>query len=153
MEDFKSKLGHYALGVLAHLLLLLAWYLFVRLGEVPKFVMPSPADTFGALTMGNNTSLVVPGASYTLYNPVAFHGATTFDNSSTTAATLTLNGPPHAVPLPQWMTWRGLARATLQELEVLPARQVLATGPRGLTLAIRAPASASATSPPRSEPA
>jgi NitT/TauT family transport system permease protein len=53
MEDFKSKLGHYALGVLAHLLLLLAWYLFVRLGEVPKFVMPSPADTFGALTMGN----------------------------------------------------------------------------------------------------
>jgi NitT/TauT family transport system permease protein len=31
----------------------LAWYLFVRLGEVPKFVMPSPADTFGALTMGN----------------------------------------------------------------------------------------------------
>ena len=66
---------------------------------------------------------------------------------------LTLNGLPHAVPLPQWMTWRGLARATLQELEVLPARQVLATGPRGLTLAIRAPASASATSPPRSEPA
>jgi NitT/TauT family transport system permease protein len=53
MEDFKSKLGHYALGVLAHLLLLLAWYLFVRLGEVPKFVMHSPADTFGALTMGN----------------------------------------------------------------------------------------------------
>jgi len=53
MEDFKSKLGHYSLGGLAHLLLLLAWYLFVRLGEVPKFVMPSPADTFGALTMGN----------------------------------------------------------------------------------------------------
>jgi NitT/TauT family transport system permease protein len=44
-----SKLGHYALGVLAHLLLLLAWYLFVELGKVPKFVMPSPADTWRAL--------------------------------------------------------------------------------------------------------
>jgi NitT/TauT family transport system permease protein len=44
-----SRLGHYALGVLAHLLLLLAWYLFVKLGNVPKFVMPSPADTLRAL--------------------------------------------------------------------------------------------------------
>jgi len=44
-----SKLGHYALGALAHLLLLLAWYLFVKLGNVPRFVMPSPADTWRAL--------------------------------------------------------------------------------------------------------
>jgi NitT/TauT family transport system permease protein len=44
-----SRLTRYALGVAAHLLLLLAWYLFVRLGDVPKFVMPSPVDTFRAL--------------------------------------------------------------------------------------------------------
>ncbi|MEJ7929392.1 ABC transporter permease [Ramlibacter sp. AN1015] len=49
MAPTQSKLGSYALGVLAHLLLLLAWYLFVRLGDVPTYVMPSPADTFAAL--------------------------------------------------------------------------------------------------------
>jgi len=38
MDRFDSKLAHYALGVASHLLLLLAWYLFVRLGDVPKFV-------------------------------------------------------------------------------------------------------------------
>ena len=53
MEELKSKLGHYALGVLAHVLLVLAWYLFVRLGDVPKFVMPSPADTLGALAVAD----------------------------------------------------------------------------------------------------
>ena len=49
MDLANAKLRQYALGALAHLLLLLAWYLFVRLGEVPKFVMPSPADTLKAL--------------------------------------------------------------------------------------------------------
>jgi len=52
-SQLDSRLGQYALGALAHLLLLLAWYLFVRLGEVPKFVMPSPADTFAALLQPN----------------------------------------------------------------------------------------------------
>jgi NitT/TauT family transport system permease protein len=49
----ESRLGLYTLGVAAHLLLLLAWYLFVRLGDVPKFVMPSPGDTFAALLQPN----------------------------------------------------------------------------------------------------
>jgi NitT/TauT family transport system permease protein len=49
----RLRLGPYTLGVAAHLLLLLAWYLFVRIGEVPKFVMPSPADTLGALFQPN----------------------------------------------------------------------------------------------------
>ena len=48
-----AKLGHYALGVLAHVALILAWYLFVRFGEVPKFVMPSPGDTLDALLKPN----------------------------------------------------------------------------------------------------
>ena len=30
----------YTLAIVAHLALLLAWYLFVTLGNVPKFVMP-----------------------------------------------------------------------------------------------------------------
>jgi NitT/TauT family transport system permease protein len=49
----KGKLGRYALGVLAHAALILAWYLFVRLGEVPKFVMPSPGATLDALLQPN----------------------------------------------------------------------------------------------------
>jgi NitT/TauT family transport system permease protein len=52
-ERFDSRLRPYALGVLAHLLLLLAWYLFVSLGNVPRFVMPSPGDTLHALTVAD----------------------------------------------------------------------------------------------------
>ena len=49
----RAKLGHYALGVLAHVALIAAWYLFVRLGDVPRFVMPSPGDTLDALLKPN----------------------------------------------------------------------------------------------------
>ena len=49
----RAKLGHYALGVLAHVALIVAWYLFVRLGDVPRFVMPSPGDTLDALLKPN----------------------------------------------------------------------------------------------------
>jgi NitT/TauT family transport system permease protein len=59
-----TKLGRYALGVLAHAALILAWYLFVRLGEVPKFVMPSPGATLDALLQPNYswwTNIVVTG--------------------------------------------------------------------------------------------
>jgi NitT/TauT family transport system permease protein len=52
----RAKLGHYALGVLAHVALIVAWYLFVRFGEVPKFVMPSPGDTLDALLKPNYNS-------------------------------------------------------------------------------------------------
>ena len=44
-----ETLQRYALAVLAHAALLLAWYLFVKLGDVPKFVMPSPGETLNAL--------------------------------------------------------------------------------------------------------
>jgi NitT/TauT family transport system permease protein len=53
MDRLNTTLGRYALAVLAHLALLVAWYLFVRIGDVPKFVMPSPAATFGALLSPN----------------------------------------------------------------------------------------------------
>jgi NitT/TauT family transport system permease protein len=39
----------WTLAVLAHVALVLAWYLFVKLGNVPKFVMPSPEATIDAL--------------------------------------------------------------------------------------------------------
>jgi NitT/TauT family transport system permease protein len=41
------------MAVASHLALLLAWYLFVRFGEVPKYVMPSPVDTVATLGRGN----------------------------------------------------------------------------------------------------
>ncbi len=47
--DRTETLQRYAFAVLAHLALLLAWYLFVKLGNVPKFVMPSPGETLDAL--------------------------------------------------------------------------------------------------------
>ena len=53
MNRFDTPLARYLLGFVAHLLLLLAWYLFVRLGDVPKFVMPSPGDTLAALFAPN----------------------------------------------------------------------------------------------------
>ena len=41
-------LQRYTLAVVSHLALIAAWYLFVKLGEVPKFVMPSPYETVQA---------------------------------------------------------------------------------------------------------
>jgi len=43
----------YTLAIVAHLALLLAWYLFVTLGKVPQFVMPSPGATLEALLQPN----------------------------------------------------------------------------------------------------
>src|SRR6266498_3798932 len=48
-----QALQRYALAVLSHIGLLVAWYLFVKLGEVPKFVMPSPYETVHALLVPN----------------------------------------------------------------------------------------------------
>ena len=48
-----GKAGRVVLAVLAHVALLLAWYLFVHLGQVPKFVMPGPEATLGALLQPN----------------------------------------------------------------------------------------------------
>ena len=43
----------YTFAIAAHIALVLAWYLFVKLGNVPKFVMPSPEATLNALLQPN----------------------------------------------------------------------------------------------------
>ena len=48
-----QALQRYTLAVVSHLALVVAWYLFVKLGEVPKFVMPSPYETVRALLVPN----------------------------------------------------------------------------------------------------
>jgi len=53
MQSSNQTLAQYAVAVAAHLLLLLAWQLFVVLGKVPSFVMPTPIDTLNALLVPN----------------------------------------------------------------------------------------------------
>lgn len=52
MTDNRENVRRYILAVLVHLGLVLAWYLFVRLGEIPKFVLPSPVDAINVLLAG-----------------------------------------------------------------------------------------------------
>jgi len=59
-----ENLQRYSLAVIAHVALIFAWYLFVKLGNVPKFVMPSPAATLDALLEPNYswwTNIAVTG--------------------------------------------------------------------------------------------
>ena len=59
-----DRIGRIALAIAAHLALLLVWYLFVKLGNVPRFVMPSPVDTLNALLQPNYswwTNIAVTG--------------------------------------------------------------------------------------------
>ena len=53
MGGNREMLQRYALAVVSHLLLVVAWYLFVELGRVPKFVLPSPSATVQALLVPN----------------------------------------------------------------------------------------------------
>ena len=53
MDKPNDTLQRYVLAVASHLALLLAWYLFVKFGDVPKYVMPSPEATLAALTDGS----------------------------------------------------------------------------------------------------
>jgi len=45
--------ARYTLAVLSHVVFLAAWYFFVKLGNVPRFVLPSPVDTLLALLQPN----------------------------------------------------------------------------------------------------
>ena len=49
MENLSDNVRRYALIVAIHLVVVLIWYLFVVIWEVPEFVMPTPADTLMSL--------------------------------------------------------------------------------------------------------
>ena len=53
MDGNRETLQRYSLAVVSHLLLVVAWYLFVELGHVPKFVLPSPSATVQSLLVPN----------------------------------------------------------------------------------------------------
>ena len=53
MERLDTALARYTMALLAHVALVVAWYFWIELGNVPKFVMPSPSETFGALRTGD----------------------------------------------------------------------------------------------------
>jgi NitT/TauT family transport system permease protein len=50
MSRLDTPVARWTFAILAHVLLVLGWYLFVELGRVPKFVMPSPQATLASLT-------------------------------------------------------------------------------------------------------
>jgi NitT/TauT family transport system permease protein len=49
----RESLQRYSLAVISHLLLVVAWQVFIVVGNVPKFVMPSPWETLQALLTPN----------------------------------------------------------------------------------------------------
>ena len=49
MENLGQHLWRYTLIVGVHLLVVLAWYLFVVWGDVPAYVMPTPLDTMQSI--------------------------------------------------------------------------------------------------------
>ena len=53
MNNLTDRGPRIAMAVGSHLALLVLWYLFVKFGTVPKYVMPSPVDTAAALIAGN----------------------------------------------------------------------------------------------------
>ena len=64
MNALDSSATRWTFAVLAHIGLVLAWYLFVEIGQVPKFVMPSPQATLDALMNPNYswwTNIAVTG--------------------------------------------------------------------------------------------
>jgi NitT/TauT family transport system permease protein len=53
MRTLDDRWTRTLMAVASHLALLLVWYLFVKFGGVPKFVMPSPGDTAQTILAGN----------------------------------------------------------------------------------------------------
>ena len=53
MKLNRDMTRRYGLAVLSHILLVVVWYLFVKFGHVPSFVMPTPTATVATL-VGEN---------------------------------------------------------------------------------------------------
>ena len=52
MKLNRDMTRRYGLAILSHVLLIVVWYLFVKFGKVPSFIMPSPLAT--AQTLGGD---------------------------------------------------------------------------------------------------
>ena len=64
MNALDSSATRWTFAILSHIGLVVAWYLFVEIGQVPKFVMPSPQATLDALMNPNYswwTNIAVTG--------------------------------------------------------------------------------------------
>ena len=68
MPPASDRTSRLVLAIASHGALVLGWYLFVRWGDVPKFVMPSPGDTLETLGRSNYNwwanTLVTAGEIY-----------------------------------------------------------------------------------------
>ena len=68
MPPVSDRTSRLVLAIVSHAALVLGWYLFVRWGDVPKFVMPSPGDTLATLGRSNynwwSNTLVTAGEIY-----------------------------------------------------------------------------------------
>ena len=49
MDKLKERLLNYSMIVAIHLSVVVAWHVFVVWGDVPAYVMPTPADTILSL--------------------------------------------------------------------------------------------------------
>ena len=47
MQDWRDKLGRWLLIVTVHLAVLVLWQLWIVLGEIEPYIMPTPLDPFG----------------------------------------------------------------------------------------------------------
>jgi len=54
MDKIAEQARRYALIILVHLLVVVAWHLFVVLGDVPSYVMPTPTATIMSLSEDYN---------------------------------------------------------------------------------------------------
>ncbi|HEY2901367.1 MAG TPA: ABC transporter permease [Polyangia bacterium] len=53
MDRRNGAAERYTLAVLSHLALIVVWFLLVKLGHIPRFVLPSPVEAARALGDGN----------------------------------------------------------------------------------------------------
>jgi NitT/TauT family transport system permease protein len=77
---FAEAPRRYALAILAHIALIVAWYVFVTYGHVPAFIMPSPIATVATLGGANyawiSNTLVTASEIFGGYFLAVFVGVT-----------------------------------------------------------------------------
>jgi NitT/TauT family transport system permease protein len=114
--SLQDKTGHYAIIVTVHVALVVVWYLFVTLGDVPAYVMPTPQATIQSLSVDYNwlhNTLITAGEIFGGYFLAVFVGVglallfSWFRLLSTTLMPLvvTLNMIPKVALGPLFIVW------------------------------------------------